>query len=104
MQPSDTVSYLKEEVARALNDTADPPRDVKPDDIKVFKKVGGEWQDMDEVRGKGVRKEASMLELDIRGVGSGSGVDGDGETLTYTVKNGLESEETITIEPYPRDD
>ena len=45
-----------------------------------------------------------MEELDIRGVGSGSTVDGDGEVLAYTVKNGLPEEETVDIEPYPRDD
>ena len=49
-------------------------------------------------------REVTLEELDIRGVGSGSTVDGDGEMLAYTVKNGLPEEETVDIEPYPRDD
>ena len=46
----------------------------------------------------------TLGELNIRGVGSGCIVDGDGEILAYTVKNGIKGEENVDIEDYPRDD
>jgi hypothetical protein len=88
-----------------LNDTSDPPRTVKADDISIYRQTEGQWRrlDNDDKSGKRAR-EATLEELDIRGVGSGSTVDGDGETLAYTVKNGLKEEEKVDIEAYPRDD
>jgi hypothetical protein len=105
LPPSATVQRLKDEIAMALNDTSDPPREVKADDISVCKQTDGQWRHLDQ-ENKGVKRarEATLEELDIRGVGAGSTADGDGETLAYTVRNGLDSEETIDIEAYPRDD
>ena len=59
--------------------------------------------DEEDKRAKRAR-ESTLEDFEIRGVGSGSTVDGDGEVLAYTVKNGLPEEETADIEPYPRDD
>jgi hypothetical protein len=104
LPPTSTIDSLKEEIATALNDTS-PPRTVKPDDISVYRSTDGHWKRLGEAEKGGKRaREATLEELDIRGVGSGSTVDGDGETLAYTVKNGMSSEETVDIEPYPRDD
>lgn len=105
LAPSSTVSNLKEEIAGALNDTSDPPREVKAEDITVYKRTDGRWNQLGEEDkgGKRVREE-TLDELNIRGVGSGSTVDDDGEVLGYTVKNGLEEEQTMEIVPYPRDD
>jgi hypothetical protein len=65
----------------------------------------GRWSQLDNVDKGGKRvREATLEELSIRGVGAGSTVDEDGEVLGYTVKNGLEGEETMDIEAYPRDD
>ena len=89
----------------ALNDSSDPPRKVKPEDISLYKQTDGHWKRLDEEEKAGKRaREATLEELNIRGVGSGSTVDGDGEVLAYTVKNGLLEEETVDIEPYPRDE
>jgi len=105
LPPSSTIEALKEEIAIALNDTSDPPRNVKTEDIRVYRQTDGNWKRLDEEeKGRKRAREATFEELDIRGVGSGSTVDGDGEMLAYTVKNGLPEEETVDIEPYPRDD
>jgi len=102
---SSTPQHLKVEIADALNDAADPPRHVKPDDISVYMRSNGHWSQLDNVDKNGKRvREATLEELSIRGVGAGSIVDEDGEVLGYTVKNGLEGEETMEIEAYPRDD
>jgi hypothetical protein len=45
-----------------------------------------------------------LEDLDIRGIGAGSTIDGEGEVLAYTVKNGLKEEETVELQAYPRDD
>jgi len=88
-----------------LNDTADTPRDVKPDDISIYKRTNGRWNRLNQEEKGGKRaREATLEDLDIRGVGAGSTVDEDGEVLGYTVKNGLEEEQTMEIEPYPRED
>ncbi len=92
-------------MAAALNDTADTPRDVKPDDISIYKRTNGRWNRLNQEEKGGKRaREATLEDLDIRGVGAGSTVDEDGEVLGYTVKNGLEEEQTMEIEPYPRED
>lgn len=89
----------------ALNDTSDPPRQVKADDISVYRKTDEQWRLLEaEDKGGKRAREATLEELDIRGVGSGSTVDGDGEALAYTVRNGLKGEEKVDIEAYPRDD
>jgi hypothetical protein len=99
------VQNLKEEVAIALNDTSDPPRKVQPDDITIYKQFDGRWRRLDEDDKSEKRvREATLEDLDIRGVMSGSTIEGDGETLAYTVKNGLEGEESIDIEAFPQDD
>ena len=88
-----------------MNDTADTPRDVKPDDISIYKRTNGRWNRLNQEEKGGKRaREATLEDLDIRGVGAGSTVDEDGEVLGYTVKNGLEEEQTMEIEPYPRED
>ena len=71
----------------------------------MYRQIDGNWKRLGEQE-KGVKRarEATLEDLDIRGVGSGGTVDGDGELLAYTVKNGLPEEETVDIEPYPRDD
>lgn len=71
----------------------------------MYRQIDGNWKRLDEQE-KGVKRarEATLEDLDIRGVSSGGTVDGDGEALAYTVKNGLPEEETVDIEPYPRDD
>ena len=105
MPPSSTIQDLKEEVATALNDTSDPLREVKAGDITVYKQTHGEWRELDEEKTVGKRgREPTIEELGIRGIGSGSVIDGDVETLAYTVKNGLKSEEIIEMEAYPQDD
>ena len=91
-------------MAIALNDTSDPPRTVKPEDINIYKQSEGKWRRLEEDKGGKRARESTLQELDIQGVSSGSTVDGDGETLAYTVKNGLKGEEKVNIEPYPRDD
>ena len=89
----------------ALNDTSDPPRQVKADDISIYRQTDRQWRLLGEEEKGGKRaREATLEELDIRGIGAGSTVDGDGETFAYTVKNGLNGEESVDIEPYPRDD
>jgi hypothetical protein len=99
------LQTLKEEVASVLNETADPPRDVKPDDISIYKRNDGQWVQLDQGDKGGKRaREATLEDLDIRGVGAGSTVDEDGEVLGYTVKNGLEEEQTMEVEAYPRED
>lgn len=99
------MQNLKEEIAIALNDTSDPPREVKPDDITIYKQFNGHWRRLDEEDKSGKRaRETTLEEWDIRGVVSGSTLEGDSETLAYTIKNGLEGEESIDIEAYPRDD
>jgi hypothetical protein len=109
MPPSSTLQALKEEIARALNDTSDPPRNVKADDITVYKQSSGDWKDLDE-EGKGSKtttkrsREATLEDLDIKGVGSGSMVENESESLAYMVKNGLKEEEELEFEPFPRDD
>ena len=105
LPPSSTVQSIKEEIALALNETSDPPRTVKADDITVYKQANGEWQALNgEEKGGKRAREPTLEDLEIRGVGSGSTNDGDGEVLAYTVKNGLKEEATLDIEPYPRDD
>ena len=105
MPPSSTVQNVKEEVALALNDTSDPPREVKADDVTLYKHVDGRWRQLTEEQKEGKRtREATLEELDIRGIGSGSTVDGEGETLVYTINIGLQEERTVNIEPYPRDE
>jgi hypothetical protein len=105
LAPSSTLQNLKEEVAPALNDTAETPRDVSPDDITIYKRKDGQWTRLDQEEKGGKRtREATLEELDIRGVGAGSTVDEDGEVLGYTVKNGLEEEQTMEVEAYPRED
>jgi len=105
LPPSSTVQSLKEEIAIALNDTSDSPRNVKADDITVHKQTDGRWRELGEEEKSGKRaRERTLEDLDIRGVGAGSTNDGDGEVLAYTVKNGLKEEATLDIEPYPRDD
>jgi hypothetical protein len=106
LAPSSTLKTLKEEIAVALNDTSDEPRKVKADDISIYRQIEGQWQRLEEEEGKGAKRarEATLEDLDIRGVGSGSTVDSDGETLAYTVKNGLNGAEKVNIEAYPRDD
>lgn len=92
-------------MASALNDTADSPRNVKPDDISIYKQKDGRWERLDQKEKGGKRaREATLEDLDVRGVGAGSTVDEDGEVLGYTVKNGLEEEQTMEIEAYPRED
>jgi hypothetical protein len=100
-----TLQTLKEEIANAINDTADPPRQVKPADITVYKRSDGLWRQLggDDKVGKRPR-ESTLEDLEIRGVGAGSTIDEEGEILGYTVQNGLEGEETMEIEAYPRDD
>lgn len=103
--PSSTVQSLKSEIALALNDTSDPPRNVKAEDITVHKQTNGQWRELDGSEKSGKRtREPTLEDLDIRGVGAGSTTDGDGEVLAYTVKNGLKEETTLDIESYPRDD
>ena len=105
LPPSSTLQTLKEEVALALNDTAETPRDVSPDDITVYKRKDEQWVQFDQEEKGGKRsREATLEDLDIRGVGAGSTVEEDGEVLGYTVKNGLEEEQTMEVEAYPRDD
>jgi hypothetical protein len=105
LAPSSTIQTLKVEIAGALNDTSDPPREVKPEDITVYKRTDGHWAQLEEEEKGGKRvREATLEELSIRGVGSGSTVDDDGETLGFTVKNGLDGEQTMEVVPYPRDD
>ena len=88
-----------------MNDASDPPRQVKADDISVYRQTDGQWRILGEDDKGGKRaREASLEELDIRGVISGTSVDGDGETLAYTVKDGLKGEEKVGFEAYPRDD
>jgi hypothetical protein len=102
---SSTLETLKEEIANALNDTADPPRQVEPADITVHRRSNGLWCQLDNEDKAGKRAQESTLEdLEVRGVGAGSTVDGESEILGYTVENGLEGEETMEIEAYPRDD
>lgn len=103
--PSSTVQTLKEEIAVALKDTSDPPRKVKADDISIYRQTEGRWYRLeDEDKGAKRAREATLEELDIRGVGSGGTSDGDSETLAYTIKNGLKGEDKLEIEAYPRDD
>jgi len=88
-----------------LNDTAETPREVNPDDITIYKRKDGQWTRLDQEEKGGKRtREATLEDLDIRGVGAGSTVDEDGEVLGYTVKNGLEEEQTMEVEAYPRED
>jgi hypothetical protein len=105
LPPSSTLNNLKQEIATALNDTSEPQRDVKAEDVTVYKLIDGSWQDIGTVPkgGKRVREE-TLDELDIGGIGAGTMVDGEGESLAFTVENGLETEKTIDIEAYPRDD
>jgi hypothetical protein len=100
-----TLQTLKEEVANALNDTADPPRQVEAADVSIYKRIEGRWQKLgnDEKAGKRVR-ETTLEELEIHGVGAGSVIDDEGEVLGYTITNGIEGEEQMEIEAYPRDE
>lgn len=105
LAPSSTLLNLKEEVASALNDTAETQRNVSPDDVNIYKRKGGQWSLLDQEDKGGKRtREATLEDLDIRGVGAGSIVDDDGEILGYTVKNGLEEEQRMEVEAYPRED
>ena len=105
LPPSSTLAALKSEVATALNDTSDPPREVKSDDVSIYRQTDGRWKRLDE-EDKGTKRsrEPTLEDFEIRGIGSGSLIDGDGEVLAYTVRNGLPEEETVDIELYPRDD
>jgi hypothetical protein len=109
MPPSSTLQTLKEEIARALNDTSDPPRNVKADDIAVYKQSNGDWRNLDEeVKSSKTTtkrpREATLEDLDIKGVGSGSTVENESGSLAYTVKNGLKEEQELEFDPFPRDD
>jgi hypothetical protein len=109
LPPSSTLQALKEEIAQALNDTNDSPRNVKADDITVYKQAGGDWKQLDEQikTSKTATKrshETTLEDLNIKGVGSGSVIENDNETLAYTVKNGLKEEQELQFEPFPRDD
>ena len=109
LPPSSTLQALKEEIAIALNDTSDPPRNVKADDITVYKQSKGDWKNLgEEVKGSKTTtkrsREVTLEDLDIKGVGSGSMVENDTESLAYTVKNGLKEEQELEFEPFPRDD
>src|SRR5579859_4976667 len=98
MPPTSSLTAVKEEIALALNDTSDPPRDVKPDSITLYKRTDGKWSALDDEDKTGKRARESTLEdNDILGVGSGSTIDEEGEMLGYTVKGGLEGEETMEI-------
>ena len=107
LPPSSTLQALKEEIARALNDAADSPRNVRAEDITVYKQSGGNWKELDEGAKNSKTKrswEATLQDLDVKGVGSGSTLEHDNETLAYTVKNGLKEEQELEVEPFPRDD
>jgi hypothetical protein len=71
----------------------------------VYKRIDGHWiQLCEDDKGSKRARETTLEEFEIHGVGSGSTVDDEGEVLGYTVKNGLEGEETMEFEAYPRDD
>src|SRR5436190_20278948 len=58
--------------------------------LRVVGKADGKWQQLDEGDNPGKRaREATLEDLDIRGVGSGSVLDVDAETLAYTINSGL---------------
>ena len=73
----------------------------------MYKQSGGNWKELDE-EAKSTKtkrsREATLEDLDIKGVGSGSTVENDSETLAYTVMNGLKEEQDLEVEPFPRDD
>jgi len=107
LPPSSTLEALREEVARALNDTADSPRNVTAEDITVYKQSGGHWKELAEEANNSKTKrsrEVTLEDLDIKGVGSGSTAENDSETLAYTVKNGVREEQELGFEPFPQDD
>jgi hypothetical protein len=96
---------LKEEISTALNDTANPSREVSAEDITVYKRIDGVWTQLEESDKGGKRaRETTLEDLDLRGIGSGSTVDDDGEVLGYTVENGIEGEDAPGFEAYPRED
>ena len=71
----------------------------------MYKRIDGHWSQLSEDdKGSKRAREPTLEEFEIRGVGSGSTIDDEGEVLGYTVKNGLEGEETMEFETYPRDD
>ena len=105
LPPTSTLRELREEIATALNDTSDPPRDVSAENITVYKRADGIWTQLEEAEKGGKRSRESTLEdFDIRGVGSGSTLDDEGEILSYTVENGIEGEDAPGFEAYPRED
>jgi hypothetical protein len=100
-----TLDELRQEIATALNDTSYRPKQVSAADITVYKRTNGQWSALEKFDKAGKPTRATTLEeFDLHGVGSGSTVDDDGEVLGYTVQNGLEGEDKVEYEAYPRDD
>jgi hypothetical protein len=63
------------------------------------------WMKLDGEGKAGKRaREMTLEEFELRGVGAGSTVDDDGEVLSYTVRNGVEGEDSPGYEAYPREE
>lgn len=92
-------------MATALNDTSDPSREVSAEQITIYKRIDGVWNQLEDPYKSGKRvRDSTLADHDLRGVGSGSMIEEEGEVLGYTVENSIEGEDTPGFEAYPRED